>query len=109
MNIQPESSIVTLEGSVNLNCTIACTNYTRIGWEVSVNHVTHEGHGWISLSIANVTENELQPICFAYYGDSKPTATKASIYVYRKSSEGYGDRRYTGVLKPIPSPPRFPV
>ncbi|XP_008120634.2 intercellular adhesion molecule 3 isoform X2 [Anolis carolinensis] len=84
--IQPKAPIVEFGGSVKLNCTSTCTNYTKVDWEVSFARDVKEGEGWISLNIKNVTEWTTQPLCVARYKESDSIHTRAVIYVYQFST-----------------------
>ncbi|XP_062979172.1 hemicentin-2-like isoform X2 [Elgaria multicarinata webbii] len=83
--IHPEETAVEFGGSVNLNCTFSCTNYTNMKWEAPLKHVNLKGVGWISLSIASVTEWSLEPIC-EVKGESMQHLAKAVTYVYQFST-----------------------
>nr|XP_060616872.1 hemicentin-1-like [Anolis sagrei ordinatus] len=84
--IHPKAPIVEFGGSVKLNCTSTCTNYTKMDWEVSFERDVQEGEGWISLNIKNVTEWTTQPLCVAKFKGSGSIHTRAVIYVYQFSN-----------------------
>ncbi|XP_042308510.1 vascular cell adhesion protein 1-like [Sceloporus undulatus] len=86
VSIHPKAPVVPFGGSVKLNCTATCTNYTKMEWEVSFARDVEEGEGWISLNIKNVTEWTPQPLCLAKYKGSGSIHTRAVIYVYEFST-----------------------
>ncbi|XP_053227594.1 sialic acid-binding Ig-like lectin 5 isoform X1 [Podarcis raffonei] len=86
VTIHPEAPAVEFGGSVNLNCTTTCANYTRLEWEVSVEGGIQKGDGWISLNITNVSEWELQPICIVQRAGFDSLDTNVVIYVYQFST-----------------------
>lgn len=85
LSIYPKESVMEFGMSINLNCTSSC--YTNLDWEVFDKRNITKGTGWISLSIANVTEWKLEPSCFVRDQDREPK--KALVYVYRKYSQNY--------------------
>ncbi|XP_066474493.1 vascular cell adhesion protein 1-like [Tiliqua scincoides] len=80
LSIYPNESVVEFGGPINLNCTSSC--HTKLDWEVSDKQNIQKGTGWVSLSIANVTEWDLEPSCFVRDNDD-PILKKALIYVYQ--------------------------
>uniref|UniRef100_A0A670KKF6 Intercellular adhesion molecule N-terminal domain-containing protein n=1 Tax=Podarcis muralis TaxID=64176 RepID=A0A670KKF6_PODMU len=98
VTIHPEAPAVEFGGSVNLNCTTTCANYTQLDWEVSVGGGMQKGDGWISLNITNVSEWELQPICIVQRKGFDSLDTNVVIYVYREYAQNFTAGRHLEVI-----------
>ncbi|XP_064355350.1 intercellular adhesion molecule 1-like [Dromaius novaehollandiae] len=82
--ISPEEPAVELGSPIVLNCTSSCRNYSRLSWEVSVQKVLAHGPGWVSLSIPNVSEWQLDLQCFGGFGRERHI-TNTTLHGYRLS------------------------
>lgn len=84
VSIHPKVNAVMFGASLNLTCTVSCSNYSELRWEVALPFVLKKGDGWINLYITRVTEWSLPLSCLVNYGDFNQTYTKKVIYVYGK-------------------------